>query len=74
MKSIICDNCIKDITETGKRPAYRLTLSCEPRPHNTNSVYAVMVYPPINQDHHFCDLDCLANWLKTRLEKYHANS
>ena len=62
---ITCDNCGKDITTTGAMPTYRLHLSAEPLPHTGNAVFAVMVYPPIENDKYFCDVKCLKEFFKS---------
>lgn len=63
---ITCDDCGKDLTETGGMPAFRLTLSSEPIPHNTSIVLAILVYPEVKRNRHFCNLACLRNWLADR--------
>lgn len=63
---ITCDNCKKDLTETGRRPAYRLVLSSESIPHSTNIPSFVLIRPEIEQDRYFCNLACLRNWLADR--------
>lgn len=63
--TITCDGCGKDITETGAMPAFRLHLSAEHVPSTTKVGYLVLVYPPIREDHYFCDLYCLRKWLDT---------
>ena len=55
---ITCDGCGKDITSTAQ-----LHLLAESLPHTSNSVYAVLVYPPIESDWYFCDTKCLQRWL-----------
>jgi len=61
---VICDNCGKDITETGAMPAYRLRLTAEQLEHNTKFVHAVLIYPPLPADLYFCNLQCLATWIE----------
>lgn len=63
MKVTKCDQCDKDLTRTGRQPAFRLTLSSEEIPHDTNIINAVRVFPEIRRDFHFCNLACLRNWL-----------
>lgn len=63
---ITCDGCGKDITNTAQMPAFRLHLLAEALPHTSNSVYAVLVYPPIESDCYFCDTSCLKSWLTKR--------
>jgi hypothetical protein len=61
--SIICDGCGKDITETGAMPAFRLRLSSEPLPSNSNVIFGVLVYSEIKEDKYFCGLNCLQLWV-----------
>lgn len=56
---ITCDCCDKDITETGRTPAFRIVVSCESLPHNTDTIYAVIVNPPLDKRYHFCNLICM---------------
>lgn len=57
-----CNNCGADITNTGKTPKFRLRLVAEALPHTASTIHAVLVYPPIKEDHHFCNLKCLQEW------------
>jgi hypothetical protein len=50
-------------------PRYRLELSCSSLPHNTNLIYAIMKFPPLDYIHYFCDFDCLKKWLAERDKK-----
>ena len=63
---ITCDDCGKDITETGSMPAFRLVLSSEKLPSSANSIYAVLVEPPIDRTYYFCNCICLRRWLDFR--------
>lgn len=60
--TIVCDHCGTDLTQTGRRPAFRLVLSCEAIPHNTSIIHASLVHPELEYTHHFCDLSCLRDW------------
>jgi hypothetical protein len=60
---ITCDGCGKDITTTTQMPAFRLHLSAECLPNTSRMIYAVLVYPPIESDCYFCDIECLQHWL-----------
>lgn len=60
---ITCDHCNRDLTTTGSMPDYRICLSAESMPHDTNVIYSVMVYPPFDRDKFFCGLECLKKWL-----------
>lgn len=60
---VTCDYCNANITTTDKMPAFRLRLSAEKLPHTSRAIYAILVHPPIDCDHHFCNLACLSSWL-----------
>jgi len=59
---ITCDSCGENITSTKKTPCFRLHLSAEVLPHTSDSISAVLVWPPIDQDCYFCGLACLKEW------------
>lgn len=61
---ILCDHCGDNLTSTGRMPIYRLHLSSEALPHLSGSIYAVMVYPDIEEDKYFCNLSHLMGWLQ----------
>jgi hypothetical protein len=67
-QKVTCDHCCADITDTGNELGYRLNLSAERLLINCKAmaVTAMMVYPPINRDHHFCGLNCLREWLNVQ--------
>lgn len=60
---IKCDHCASDLTDSGPRPSYMLTLSAARMPITSHSMPAVHVIPLIAHDHHFCDKTCLSQWL-----------
>lgn len=60
-----CDQCNKDLTYTGAVPAYRISLFAEKLFHQANAIAAIYIYPPIDEPHHFCGLNCLHEWVKT---------
>jgi hypothetical protein len=62
-QKVTCDNCNADLTNTGAMPRFRLRLSSEGLTHNSDMIYAVMVFPEIERDHHFCSKSCLREWL-----------
>lgn len=61
---IVCDNCGEDLLRRNRCPGFRLVLQSEEIPLSGNSVYAVNVYPDIDEDKHFCNLKCLSEWMK----------
>lgn len=62
MKEIKCDHCDSLLNEPDPYPDYYLNLTAKPKP-TTDIVYAVMVYPPIDQNKDFCGLKCLQEWI-----------
>lgn len=60
---ITCDTCGADITTTGPMPAHRLELRAVDLPQTGGFTYAVMNYPPIDRDYHFCGIKCLAQFV-----------
>ena len=63
---ITCDVCGCDLSETDAMPRFRLRLTSEALPHNTNSVYAVMVYPPIRNPMYFCSIACIREYVNRK--------
>lgn len=59
---VTCDHCRSDLTNTGNCVDYRLVLKSESLPPRSNSVTAMMIYPPVERPHHFCGLGCLDKW------------
>lgn len=59
---ITCDACGEDLIESA--PGYRLCLTAEAKKLIGNTMSAVMVYPPIKRDYHFCGFKCLIEWIK----------
>lgn len=62
---ITCDACNANLTDMGVAPSYRLHLL------KTNFVFdAVASYsrPHLHRDYHFCDLDCLGDWIRQKLD------
>ena len=66
VKSIICDGCEKEMIKCSSYPKeYGLTLSCDDfNTRRGGMSFAVMQYPIIARNHHFCGLGCLSNWIK----------
>lgn len=59
---IICDACGKDLTSSAGVPKYRLHLTAESMSITGSSICSIFVQPCIDQDKHFCGLDCLERW------------
>ena len=66
MEQISCDNCKVDLTTTTNSINYRLALVNQRIPCKEGSLTDMMVYPPIQQDAHFCGLGCLKTWLNNK--------
>jgi hypothetical protein len=59
---VFCDGCKRDITTTGNSIDYRLVLKSEIIPSGGGSVTDMLLYPIIEEDVHFCGLNCLKIW------------
>lgn len=59
---IKCDKCGKDLTYTGNCEDYYLTLGSAPKVGRGNFRTLMAVTPPIDREHHFCNLACLDKW------------
>lgn len=67
--TITCDQCGKDLATTGNCVDYRIALKNESIPSwGGGAVTAMMIYPPLEQDHYFCSWRCLTEWMHTRME------
>lgn len=64
----ICDYCGNDITATDSMPRTRLILGYEWMEHKSNLVYSVLVHPPLDGIMAFCNLNCLLEWAKSKVE------
>lgn len=62
-----CDACGYVLTDTNEVPRFRLHLTAQRMEHRNLHVCAIAITPPIQRDHHFCDLKCLKSWIS--LEK-----
>lgn len=62
MKKTTCDHCKKDIADMD---TYHLILSSNTL-DNTKIRTAIMRYPLVERDHHFCDFQHLQSWIAAR--------
>ncbi len=64
IKSLTCDECEKELIVDSKYPhKYSLKVSAIDTGINTSaSTFMVAVYPPIENDLHFCGMKCLKSW------------
>jgi hypothetical protein len=66
MTQITCDGCGQDLTTTGNSVDYRLALRNEEIPIGYDTVTDYHIYPPLEKNAYFCNLNCLRRWLETR--------
>lgn len=65
--TVTCDSCGEDITSSLNIDKYRIKLTSEQLPITGSTVKAVLRYPEIDAEKHFCNLVCLKTWLDKRL-------
>lgn len=65
-KEIYCDGCGDNLSYADNSIDYRLHLVSERILLCDGPVTDVMRYPSIKRDHHFCNLECLRNWLNVK--------
>jgi len=65
IRSIVCDTCESERIIDSSNPAtYTLQLKAINTGINTTGVqYAIAIHPPIPATLHFCDLNCLKEWV-----------
>lgn len=65
-QSLICDNCGTELVEDTQYPAkFSLELTAINTGYNTSDItYAVIVKPPFREAKHFCNIQCITEWLK----------
>lgn len=62
-EKVTCDACGKDLTTRSNSVAYRLALDSERMPGCGSFVSTgMMISPPVERTHHFCDFPCLDHW------------
>lgn len=60
---VTCDGCGRDLTTRTNIVDYRLVLASESKPSHGPGAYTDMaLYPPVDRDYYFCDLECLDHW------------
>jgi len=66
--SILCDTCGKELIVDSNYPHhFTLKLSCIDTGINTSGMaFAIAMFPLLQDDKYFCDINCLWNWLKGR--------
>ena len=68
--SITCDACEKDLSDSGPRPMFMLTLNASPVSSTSSIRYAIHVTPAIDRPHHFCGKRCLNSWLNPPIQEH----
>lgn len=58
-----CDYCGEELSEASHKNRYRLALSSEELPRLTDVMYSVEVPPPLGREYHYCNFECLSNWI-----------
>jgi len=64
--TIKCDCCNTDLSDSGPRPDYMLTLNAVEIPSTSTVSFGLSVRPYIDRMHHFCGAYCLKKWLEDR--------
>lgn len=67
--TVICDSCGRDLTTTGNCVDYRIALVNENIQSRGGAVTAMMAYPHLKRDAHFCGVKCLVTWVQEKLVK-----
>lgn len=63
IEKVTCDGCGVDLTTRTNSVDYRLVLAAESKPGYGSGFYTgMMIWPPVERTHHFCDLACLDQW------------
>lgn len=66
--TIECNNCKRDLTEAESHPEYMLVLNAQRVPDDGHTPFDLLAIKPLDDEHHFCDMDCLISWSsKTKL-------
>lgn len=61
----VCDQCGADLTVTGYAGECRAVITSEAMPSRGGPVFSMEMGRPVDRDHHFCDMNCLAVWVAT---------
>ena len=69
VESILCNNCKEQmIVDTMYPHRYGFELKAiDVNRNSSDSTFCVMIHPPIEEDHHFCNTRCLVEWGTKRL-------
>lgn len=64
-RSVICENCSRDLTYTGNSIAWSLRLTNRSIPIDPESICVsdMLIYPCLEKDLDFCGMGCLTKWM-----------
>jgi len=68
---VTCDNCQRQLSDTGSMPAFRVVLKSEQIPSSSPYRNAVHIEPQVRDEQHFCGIDCLYSWLDKTYPRLH---
>jgi hypothetical protein len=63
---VTCDACGGNLTSTSNERDYCLTLANTNIPSRGGFVTAMLAYPSLDREHHFCNTACLDHWSDRR--------
>jgi hypothetical protein len=63
--TVTCDACGRDISTTTNCVDFRLALTTERLPAESDVVTLMHISQPIGRDHHFCGVRCLTAWVES---------
>lgn len=64
--TVECDNCKRDLSNGEAHPEYMLVLNAQRVPDDGNTPFDLLAIKPLEDEHHFCDTECLTSWLVKR--------
>lgn len=63
---IECDNCKRDLSSATNHPEYMLVLNAQRVPDDGSTPLDLLAIKPIDEEHQFCDMNCLGSWIVKR--------
>lgn len=71
MRIINCDNCSIDLSHDNGADVYMIKLKNQQLAHGGGDMrYDIMIYPPLDRDYHFCGIECLKDFVSTKLKDW----
>lgn len=61
-EKVQCDGCGKDLSGSGPSPEYMIVMRSVSIPTTSSYRHAILVYPQLKEDHHFCSIKCVHDW------------